>query len=157
MQVPSVKIEHKKLAMTGPGLFQWQGGGWLGCVVGGSAWLIPTAGILAFSGQTKIALIPLGCCLIMNFVGCALWYRRDRVLPFHALIGILVLFSITTPGVWFSIAASATPESLASLDWPQSPIIVAMVLLLCPAIIVSFCIREYRERNRKIGQETFTP
>ena len=138
-----MNIALKKLAKTGPRHFQWQSGGWFGCVVGGSAWMISTAAILAFNGQPTLALIPLGCCLVGNFVGCALWYRRDRVRPFPALIGILTLLSVTTPLAWFAVAANATPEALASLNWPQSRIIAAMVALICPAIIVSFCIREY--------------
>jgi hypothetical protein len=140
---PSMNIPHKKSAKTGSRHFQWQSGGWFGSVVGGSAWLIPTAAILAFNCQPTLALVPLVCCLMVNFVGCALWYRRDRIRPFNALIGILILFSITTPLAWFAVEANATPDSLASLNWPQSRIKFAMVTLICPAILVSLCIREY--------------
>lgn len=136
---------RKKSAMPGPRHFQWQMEGWFGSVVGGSAWLIPIATILAFNGQPTLALVPLGCCLLMNFVGCVLWDRRDRVRPFHAWIGILTLFSITTPLAWFAVAANATPESLASLNWPHSGFVAAMVTLICPAIIVFYCMREYSQ------------
>jgi hypothetical protein len=129
--------------MTGRRRFQWQMGGWFGSVFGGSAWLIPTATILASNGQPTLALVPAGCCLLMNFVGCVLWHRRDRVRPFPALIGVLILFSIATPLTWFAVSANATPVSLAALNWPQQGMIAAMVTLICPAIIVWFCVLEY--------------
>lgn len=143
MQVSLMNVAYKKLAKTEPGQFQWQMGGWFGGLVGGSAWLIPTAAILAFNGQSTLAWVPLGCCLIVSFVGCALWCLRDRVRPFPALMVILTLFSITTPLAWFAVAANAMPESLASLNWPRTRMIDAMVTLICPAIIVAFCLREY--------------
>jgi hypothetical protein len=118
-------------------------GGWFGSVFGGSAWLIPTAAILAFNGQPTLALLPAGCCLLVNVVGGALWHRRDRVRPFPAFIGILTLFSIVTPFAWFAVSANATPESLAALNWPQQGIIAAMATLICPAVIACFYLLEY--------------
>ena len=148
-----------KSVMTGPRRFQWQIGGWFGGLLGGSAWLIPTSAILAFNGQPTIALVPFGCCLLMNFVGCVLWYRRDRVLPFSALIGILTLFSITTPLAWFAVSLNATPESLVSLNWPHSGIINTMVALICPAIMAWFCMLEYSHdgTSNQAGQECGEP
>lgn len=148
-----LNVKPDKLAVKGPRHFQWQRGGWFGSVVGGSAWMVPTAALLAYNGQATLALIPLGICLLINAVGCALWYRRDRLRPFHALSGILILFLITTPLAWFVVATNATPESLASLNWPSSSIITAMVLMICPTIIVLFCIREYSQ----IGLPNRTP
>ncbi|WDQ15580.1 hypothetical protein [Rhodopirellula sp. P2] len=138
-----MKLVLKKRALVGPRRFQWQVGGWFGGVAGGTAWMLPVAGGLAFNGQPALALLPLGCGVLMGSVGCFLWYKRDRVRPFQALIGLLILFSITTPLVWFVVGANATPTTLASLNWPHSGWVDALVALICPAMIVAFCLREF--------------
>ena len=140
------KANHKT-AMLGPRRFQWQIGGWFGCVVGGSAWLIPAALILAFNGQTRLAILPAACCLLMNVIGCVLWYRRDRILPFPAFVGVLAVFAVLTPLVWFAVSFNATPESLASFHWPQQGVTGAMAALICPAIIAWLCVLEYAHGN----------
>jgi hypothetical protein len=139
-----------KTAMAGPRRFQWQVGGWFGSVSGGSAWLIPAAIILGLNGQSRLALLPAGCCLALNALGVWLWYRRDRLLPFRALLGMLSVLAVLTPLVWFSVSLYATPESLTSLNWPQSGITGAMVASICPAIIAWFCILEYSHRDESL-------
>lgn len=135
--------KQTKSAMVGPRQFQWQGGGWFGCVIGGSAWLVPMSAILALNGQPMLALVPSGCCVLTILVGLALWHIRDRVRPFRALIGMLMLFSITTPFAWFTVATNATADSLVLLNWPQSIAIATMVALICPTIAIWFCFLEY--------------
>ncbi|EKJ98715.1 hypothetical protein RBSH_06028 [Rhodopirellula baltica SH28] len=135
--------KQAKSAIVGPRQFQWQGSGWFGCVVGGSAWLVPMSAILALNGQPLLALVPLGCCLLAILFGIALWHNRDRVRPFRALIGMLMLFSITTPFAWFTVSTNASPDSLVLLNWPQSIAITAMVAVICPTIAIWFCFLEY--------------
>lgn len=130
-------MNRQKSAISGPGRFQWEIGGWFGGVVGGSAWLVPVAVILAFNGQATLALLPAGSCLLMLAVGTVLWQRRDRVRPFPALLAVLALFSIATPLNWIAVSANATTESLVALRWPQWPGITALVTLICPLILVS--------------------
>lgn len=142
---------NDKIAMAGPRRFQWQFGGWFGSVFGGSAWLIPTAVILAFNGQLRLAMLPAGCCLLLNVLGVVLWYRRDRILPFPALLGVLALFAVLTPLVWFAVSVNATPESLASLNWPQQGITAAMAVFICPAIIAWLCILESAHGNTSVA------
>ena len=142
-----MKDTAHKTAMLGPRRFQWQVGGWFGSVFGGSAWLIPAAAILAFHGQTGLALVPALACLGINVLGAALWYRRDRVRPFPALVGILGVFAFVTPLVWFTISANATPASLAAMNWPQQGITGVMVVLICPIIIAWLSILEYSDNR----------
>ena len=137
--------------MHGPRRFQWQIGGWFGSVFGGSAWLIPTAVILASTGQPQLALLPAGCFLLMNAVGALLWYRRDRLPPFFALLGMLTAFAVVTPFVWFAVAFNATPESLASLNWPQHGLPGVLAVLICPLIIAWLCVLEYAPRNAPVA------
>ena len=134
---------NRKTAMVGPRRFQWNVGGWFGGVVGGSAWLIPTTAILAWNNQSRLALLPAGCWLLVNLIGCVLWYRRDRVRPFPALVGVLCLLAVLTPLVWFVISSNATPASLSSLNWPQRGMGAAMVALIFPALIAWLCFLEY--------------
>ena len=134
---------HFKSAVVGPRRFQWQMGGWFGSVFGGAAWLIPTTVLLAVNGQSALALLPAVCFLLATLVGVVLWFRRDRVRPFPALIGMLVLFSCITPLVWFGIAFNATAESLAALNWSKHGIPAAIAAFICPTIIAWFCLLEY--------------
>lgn len=140
-----------RTAMAGPRRFQWQVGGWFGAVFGGSAWLIPTATTLALNEQPYLALLPAGGCLVLNILGVALWYRRDRIRPFPALISMLTLFAVLTPLVWLSVSLHATPESLAALNWPQSGMTGAMAAFICPAIIAWFYILEYSHRDTSVA------
>jgi hypothetical protein len=140
-----------KTAMAGPRRFQWQIGGWFGSVFGGSAWLIPTAVILAVNGQPRLALLPAASCILMNAIGGVVWYRRDRILPFQALVGVLAVFAVLTPLVWFAVSAKATPESLDSLNWPQQGITSAMAAFICPVIIAWLCILEYSHGNTPVA------
>lgn len=139
-----------KTAMAGPRRFQWQLGGWFGCVFGGSAWLISAAVILASNGQPRLALLPAGCCLLLATLGVVLWYRRDRILPFPALMSVLAVFAVLTPLVLFAVSVNATPESLAALNWPQQGITGAMAAFICPAIIAWLCILEYSHGNTQL-------
>ena len=42
-------------SLVGPGRFQWNVGGWFGASLGGSAWMIVTAGFLLFHDQPALA------------------------------------------------------------------------------------------------------
>ena len=151
----AINTQYEKIAIAGPQRFQWQIGGWFGSVFGGAAWLIPTAVILAFNGQMRLALLPAGCCLLLNVLGVVLWYRRDRILPFRALMGVLAAFAVLTPLVWFAVSVNASPESLASLNWPQQGITGDVAAFTCPAIIAWFCVLEYsHDGNSVISNQT---
>ncbi len=137
----------RKTAMIGPRRFQWQIGGWFGSLLGGSAWLIPTGVLLAISGQLGLALLPLTTCVLLNVLGIVLWYRRDRVRPFPALVAALASFALLTPIVWVAVSTYATPKSLAALNWPQQSFAGAIATLIFPAIIAWFCFLEYSHSN----------
>ena len=138
-------------AIRGPGRFQWQAGGWFGSILGGSAWLIPTAVLLAMNHQSRLAVLPAACFALMVGLGTFLWFRRDRTPPFPALIGVLAVFSIVTPLVWFSVATYATPQSRAALNWPQQGLTGTLAALICPAIIAWLFVLEYSGRYPKPG------
>lgn len=141
-------ITANKKPLTGPRYFQWQIGGWFGSVFGGSAWLIPTGFILGVHSQVALASLPVTCFLLLNAVGVVLWYQRDRVRPFPALIGIMALFCVVTPLVWLTVASQATAESLDALNWPSQHITGLAVLLLCPALVAWFYFLEYSHENQ---------
>lgn len=146
-----MKNVNNKTVMLGPRRFQWQVGGWFGSVLGGLAWLLPTAVILALNGQSHLAMLPAACFLVVSTLGALLWCRRDRLLPFPSLICVLAVFSVVTPLVWFSVSANATPVSLASLNWPQQGITAIVATLICPALIAWLCIGEYTHGNASVS------
>jgi hypothetical protein len=62
----------------------WQAGGWFGSQLGGTAWLLVAALVIAPQSPTSAAVL-LGCGVAANLIGCLLWVRRARLDPYHAL------------------------------------------------------------------------
>lgn len=79
--------------MPGAGRFQWNGGGWLGGQLGGTAWMLAGAAVLA-PHAPEVAAIWLACFSAANVVGGALWWRRDRLQPYSAIQALLAACAI---------------------------------------------------------------
>jgi hypothetical protein len=93
-------------ARPGPGAFQWNGGGWFGSQIGGTAWLL-TGVIQPPAPGPWLRLAWLGAFLGANAVGLALWWRRDRLLPFPAMLGLLATCGVAGALALVSTAAVA--------------------------------------------------
>ena len=138
---------QNNFAMRGQGRLQWQSGGWAGSLIGASAWLIPTAVILAVKGQPILALLPAVCFVLMIGFGVTLWQRRDRTPPFQAFVWLLLGFSVVTPLVFFSVSTFATRLSLDALSWPAQGFTAWLAILICPAMIVLLYVIDHSGRG----------
>jgi hypothetical protein len=93
-------------ARPGPGAFQWSQGAWFGSQIGGTAWLL--AGVVqAPSPVPGLRLVWLTAFLLVNAVGLTLWWRRDRLAPFPALMILLASCALAATVVlgvtaWFA-------------------------------------------------------
>jgi hypothetical protein len=77
-----------KEPVVGPGQFQWNRGGWFGSQLGGTAWMLVGAAVLAPQAPW-VAAWWAGCCALANAVGTCLWLWRDRVKPYPAIQALL--------------------------------------------------------------------
>ena len=144
-----------EVPINGPGRFQWNAGGWWGSTLGATAWMIPTAVILIANGQPLLALLPVIGFLLMNSLAAMLWARRDKVLPFRALMVLLGSLAVVVPAVWAGVAMVGTADSLAHMNWPESGIVGLGALLIAPALIAFFVYLEY-SHARKLQEHSRT-
>src|SRR5579871_2566901 len=79
-----------KVPMSGPGCFQWNLGAWLGGQLGGTAWMLVGAAILAFEAPAAAAAW-LVCFAMANALGAWMWRQRDRLRPYAALQLLVVV------------------------------------------------------------------
>ena len=135
--------------IAGPGRLQWNAGGWWGSSLGATAWMIPTAVILIANNQPLLAFLPVIGFLLMNLLAAVLWVRRDRVLPFKAVMVLFGSVAVVIPAVWVGVARFGTADSLARMNWTESRIAVLGVLFIGPALIMLFGCLEY-SRNGKL-------
>lgn len=80
--------DQDPIARRGPGAFQWSQGAWFGSQIGGTAWLL-TGAVQSPGPVPGLRFVWIGAFLLVNAIGLALWWRRDRLAPFPALLVLL--------------------------------------------------------------------
>ena len=130
--------------MRGPGQFQWNGGGWIGSVVGGTAWMLVASAFMITKGAVLPALVPVGCAAVTILVGYALWHFRDRVPPFPAMMTLLAVMAFALPIAWFSTERWCPPQILSAMHFPRSQ---WWVVGLVPLLMLWFGVQERRSRK----------
>ena len=68
----------------GAGSLQWNAGGWFGSQLGGTAWLLVGAAVLAWQAPA-VAVVWLDAFVVTNAIGVWLWRCRARVRPYFAM------------------------------------------------------------------------
>ena len=129
-------------SLVGPRRFQWNAGGWIGSSLGGSAWMIVTAGFLVFHNQQSLVLFPAVGFVIVLVASQLLWARRDRIYPFTAMMALLGLLAIATPVVWMVVSSYGSPASLAAMNWPVSIWATVLAFSIAPALMLWFLFLE---------------
>ena len=136
----------------GKGQFQWNGGGWLGAAVGGTAWMVVTAGFLVTNQELAVAAVTFSCFFFTGLLAYGLWMRREYLDPFLSLMAFLAGLSIATPVAWLTSRKWASPETLAQMSWPSWHGWNIVVPLLVPGIMVSFYVAECRAKSRRLNE-----
>lgn len=132
-------MSSSKAPIAGRGRLQWNGGGWFGASLGGSAWMPVMASFLALHGQRNLAAVPAGAFAVVLLVALALWSRRDRTEPFGAWMTLLGVMAVAGPLVWLVVQNFGSPAALAAMNWPETrwPLSVAAFALV-PALMLWF-------------------
>jgi hypothetical protein len=138
--------------MIRPGYFHWSAGGWFGSQLGGTAWLLVGAAVLAPHAPAA-AVAWLACFAVANAVGLGLWRWRARLQP-HTGIQLLLL----TCGITGFLACLAVdtlwPDDVRQLVWPRQGY---RVLLIVPALMAWFAATEYFSHGRPRSPENAEP
>ena len=121
---------------------QWNAGGWFGGAVGSTAWMLVCATLLFVHEQTSVAWINVACFAIANAVAIALWLNRHKRSAFSALLILLATLSFLIPAAWLATGQLASASALASMNWPSSLIVTAVVLLATPIVAMAFMLRQ---------------
>lgn len=129
----------------GAGRFQWNAGGWFGSVVGTTLWMLVVAGFLIANRQW-LAVVPIGCFVIINSIAWVLWSRRGQRDPFSSLMILLASVGVAVP-IALATIASGTPPLPTQMNWTSSALGIVAVVLLVPAMMAWFYILERRARQ----------
>ncbi len=138
------------IPVKGDGQFQWSTGGWYGAQIGATAWLVLLGIAQVYKGHVLSGAILTICGIIPNWIGYAIWKRRDRVQPYPAiqmLLGVVFAFTIL---------------AIVGHDQLLSPLTIDerfgtgrqtyKVLALFPAMMLLFALME-RSGKRRIAQQ----
>ncbi len=129
----------------GDGQLQWNAGAWFGGQFGCTAWLLPGAVLLA--GQApRLAMAWLGCWLVPNALGLALWLRRDRIRPYPAFLLLLTVAGLGSGIALLSVRLGAPAIGL-SLGLRPSDLWTLLTLLA--GLVLWFSLMEHVARRRR--------
>jgi hypothetical protein len=142
------KIEPEIEPLIGPGFVQWGEGIWFGLSIGGVCWMLGTGLFLMSRKQFLLGVVPLIPYAVVMVMAFRLWWRRDRVLPFPALMGLLGTLGVSLPIVWYSILWFASPKARFELGFPRAPWQGIVISLIAPVLILFFASMEWRYRKR---------
>lgn len=123
----------------GPGLFQWNRGGWFGSQLGMTLW-IGLLGVFLVSASPAVGLALIGLTLLANGLGTLLWMRRDRLAPYPAIQALLVIGGLCAVLALVVVADAGLPAQETGLPTPW-------FLLMYPGLMLSFHLRERAARR----------
>jgi hypothetical protein len=148
-----------KEPMPGPGQFQWNAGGWFGSQLGGTAWMLVGAAVLA--PQTPwVAAWWAACCALANAVGTSLWLRRGRVRPYPATQALLAACGVAGPLAVVALHLFGPADVRLGVAWHDGRFILesppgtlrsayAALLLGVPALMGYFALLERAGREAR--------
>ena len=114
----------------------WNLGGWLGCQLGGSCWIL-VAGLLAIPANLTVALIVIGLFVLGNVIGFLIWHQRDSLspnkgvqilLPLLGIIGVTAVFVLDRAGIYESIQTGGSVS--AELTYVALIVVISALMLM---------------------------
>jgi predicted membrane-bound spermidine synthase len=114
--------------------FVWNGGSWLGALLGGSGWALVLGIVLLFEDAISAAVC-LGGFVAWNAYGLSLWRRRDKLAAYAGLQRLLLALTafsaiITVTVNARGISESHTPFGVVSTEMPYRAIALPLIFML---------------------------
>ena len=117
-------------------IHQWKFSSWFGSMLGGSAWMIPCAAVLAYHGNNVAAAVTTVCFAIAIFATLLCWWRREHLKALNSLLWMIFLLAVLTMTVLASFQFLTNEQGQAALSWHP---LCWFVLLLFPGMAYLFC------------------
>ena len=144
----------RKDGSTGYDAFRWNVAAWFGSALGGSVWMILSAGVLAVRGDWSAATITALCFISASVCATAIWLNRARIDAFHALNWLLVILAVLTAIVLGCFQFLASLESKNALSWHP---MCWFLMLLFPFVMFQFHLKQRRTEKALIEKEKQEP
>jgi hypothetical protein len=149
--------------MPGPGCFQWNTGAWFGSQLGGTAWMLVGAAVLALQAPA-VAAVWLACFALANALATWLWRQRDRLRPYAALQ--LLVLMVGGGGLLALVALDALRPADAPLNllWEDNQLRAVnmppseyrkgylLLLVMMPLGMAFFALQEWSGRRQRARQ-----
>ena len=116
-------------------IHQWKFSSWFGSMLGGSAWMIPSAAVLAYHGNHVAAAVTTVCFAIAIAVTLFCWWRREHLIALNSSLWMILLLGILSTAVLASFQFLTNEQGQAALSWHP---LCWFVLLLFPALAMKF-------------------
>jgi hypothetical protein len=131
----AARVAHRaEGACIGPGMLQWNRGGWIGAQLGSTLWLGLWGAATAVS-HLWAGLGILACCLGANLVGIYLWHSRARMAP-HRGVQLLTLGSLCAASLSIALLYQiGMADELAKQQGGTLPMPLWAYLLVYPALM----------------------
>lgn len=85
-------------------------------------------------GQTGLATVPLIGFATTMTTAVMIWRQRARISFLSGMMALIGVLAFTIPAVWFTTSLFANDAARASMNWPTSPIVTAIVLFAAPVV-----------------------
>lgn len=129
----------------GMGALRWNFAGWFGAQIGSALWMVILGGILVHKDIIP-GLLVLGCGLMPNVLGVALWSRRDRIAPYAA---IQTLFVVTGLCALLAFVTMDLSGHFGELEpHLRNPRYLYALLLVFPPMMATAYVQERSGKNR---------
>jgi len=107
--------------------------------------MLVAAGLLIANRQW-LAMVPIGCFVIINSIAWVLWRRRNRLDPFPSLMIIFASIAVAVP-ITLATSVWGMSQVPRQMNWTNSPLGYVVVSLLVPTMMAWFYMLE-RRTNR---------
>jgi len=142
-----------KTPKAGTGRLQWNGGAWLGMLLGGTAWLA-VAAVVLMRRDPALAIGLIGLLLLANVAGGAVWANRHRIRPYPAFRALLWILAFAALSAVIAVDLRGHLAELWMTGWPAldqrlraAPWVVYAVLLVFPLLAFIMFLLEIRHRR----------
>ena len=125
-------------------VFQWNIFAWFGAMLGGAAWMVPSAVVLAYHGNHVAAAVTMVCFTIAIVMSLFCWWRREQLKALSSILWMIMLLGVLSAAVLASFQFLTNQQGQAALSWHP---LCWFVLLVFPAVAIK--LRQQQRTSEK--------